>query len=239
MSGREIILWEVLKHIKLGLDGDALKEKYNLSAEGLKDLYKQLAEAGFLEWTGQGFSVPQKRSIDTQKLVADIRSGVTDLELMEKYKVSSRGLQRVLAKLVDSGLIIADDLSGRSISYDDSATVKNARGSTRALPILSISIHERNNPQMMGKIRDLSASGVGVTRLRAAVGDVKSLVICPDEFFDIEPFSFEAQCRWFRDQRGDKVCSAGFEITDIEEDSFVKLQDLLELMTVSFSGTCS
>ncbi len=235
MSGREISLWEVLKFMKLGAGHTILKEKYNLSEEGLQDLYKQLAQAGFLEWTGEEFIVAAKRRIDTKELVADIRSNLTDVELMEKYKLSSRGLQRVFTKLVDSGEVMADDVSGRSISYDDSVTLKKVRGSLRALPILSIGIHERNDPQTMGSIRDLSELGVGVRGLVADVGEVKSLVVVPDEFLEIEPFSFEAKCCWVIKEAGGKICNAGFEITDIEEGSLIQLQELLQLMTYSFS----
>jgi hypothetical protein len=235
MSGREIVLWEVLNLMRLGVDHATLKGKYNLSEEGLQDLYKQLAEAGFLEWTGQDFIVAARRRIDARELVADIRSGVTDVELMEKYKLSSRGLQRVFTKLVDCGAVMVDDISGRSISYDDSVALKKGRGSIRALPILSIEIHEKNNPQIMGRIRDLSEVGVGVRGLEAEVGELKSLQIVPDEFLEVEPFSFEAKCRWSRMRDQGKNCYAGFRITDISEGSFIQLQELLQLMTYSFS----
>jgi hypothetical protein len=235
MSGREILLWEVLRFMRLGVDHAILKRKYNLSEEGLKDLYRQLAEAGFLEWTGEEFIVAAKRRIDTKELVADIRSGVSDVELMEKYKLSSRGLQRVFNKLVDSGSVTSADVSSRSISYHDSVTLKNVRGSIRALPILSVGIHERINPKVIGRIRDLSEVGVGVRGLEAMVGESKNLVVVPDEFLEIEPFSFEGKCRWSRVGGQGKTCNAGFKITDISESSFIQLQELLQLMTVSFS----
>jgi hypothetical protein len=161
MPETEISLWEVLKLMKLGAGNTILKEKYNLSEEGLQDLYRQLAQAGFLEWNGQEFVLAAKRSIDTNEVVADIRSGATDVELMEKYKLSSRGLQRLFAKLVEAGAVMPDDISCRSISYDDSVTLRKVRGSIRALPILSIGIYENDNPQIMGRIRDLSELGVG------------------------------------------------------------------------------
>jgi uncharacterized protein (DUF433 family) len=235
MSGREISLWEILKFMKLGADHATLKRKYNLSEEGLQDLYKQLAAAGFLEWNGEEFIVAAKRRIDTKELVDDIRTGLTDVALMEKYKLSSRGLQRVFTKLVDSGAVMENDISGRSISYDDSVTLKNVRGSVRALPILSIDIHEEKNPQIMGRITDLSEVGVGVRGLEAQVGELKSLLVVPDESLAVEPFSFEAKCRWSRMGDQDKLCNAGFEITDISGGNFIQLQGLLQLMTFSFS----
>jgi uncharacterized protein (DUF433 family) len=235
MAGREIILWEVLNFMKLGADHETLKEKYNLSEAGLQDLYKQLAQAGFLEWTGEQFIVATKRRIDTKQLVADIRSNLTDVELMEKYKLSSRGLQRVFSKLVASGAAMPDELSGRNISYDDSVTLKKVRGSIRALPILSIRIHEEDTPNMIGRIRDLSEDGVGVSGLVAEVDDFKRFVVIPDEFLEIEPFSFEAQCRWSKKDEGGDICNAGFEIIEIDEGSLMQLRELLQLMTLSFS----
>ncbi len=235
MSGREISIWEVLKFMKLGADHDTLKRKYNLSEEGLQDLYRQLAAAGFLEWTGEEFIVSARRRIDTKELVTDIRSNLSDVELMEKYKLSSRGLQRVFTKLVDSGAVMADDISGRSFLHDDSVTLQKVRGSLRALPILSIGIHDKKNPQIMGRIIDLSEVGVGVSGVEAEVGELKSLVVVPDEFLEVEPFSFEAKCRWSRMGDEDKICNAGFEITDISAGDYIQLLELLQLMTLSFS----
>src|SRR5271157_5711354 len=159
MPGREIILWELLKFMRLGVDHATLKKKYSLSDEGLKDLYRQLAAAGFLEWTGEEFIVTAKRRIDTKELVADIRSNLSDAELMEKYKLSSRGLQRVFTKLVNFGSVVAADLSGRSLLYDDSVTLRKVRGAVRAIPILSMGVYERINPQIIGRITDLSEVG--------------------------------------------------------------------------------
>ncbi len=239
MCGREISVWEVLKFMKLGADHATLKRKYNLSEEGLQDLYRQLAAAGFLEWTGQEFVVCAKRRIDTKELVTDIRSGVTDGKLMEKYKLSSCGLQRVFTKLVNSGSVVAADLSGRSLLYDDSVTLRKVRGAVRAIPILSMGVYERINPQIIGRITDLSEVGVGVSGLEALVGELKSLVVVPDEFLEVEPFSFEAKCRWSRIRDQGKICNAGFEITDISAGSYIQLLELLQLMTFSFSDSGS
>jgi hypothetical protein len=74
-----------------------------------------------------------------------------------------------------------------------------------------------------------------VSGLEAQVGELKNLVVVPDEFLDIEPFSFEAKCQWSRMGNKGKICNAGFEITDISESNFIQLQELLQLMTYSFS----
>jgi hypothetical protein len=47
----------------------------------------------------------KKRVIEAKLVIEDIRSGSSDLELMEKYKLSSKGLQSLFKKLGDAGLL--------------------------------------------------------------------------------------------------------------------------------------
>jgi hypothetical protein len=54
-----------------------------------------------------------KRVIKSKEVIADIRSGMSDLELTEKYRVSPVGLERLLGHLVDSGLIGERELEDR------------------------------------------------------------------------------------------------------------------------------
>jgi hypothetical protein len=54
-----------------------------------------------------------KRVIKSKEGIADIRSGMSDLELTEKYRVSPVGLERLLGHLVDSGLIGERELEDR------------------------------------------------------------------------------------------------------------------------------
>jgi uncharacterized protein (DUF433 family) len=235
VAGREIVVWKVLRDIRSGLDDSSLKEKYRLSNDGLQNLYEELLGADLLEKEGTQYFVPQKRRIGTREIVSDIRSGFTDLDLMEKYKLSSRGLQRVFTKLLDAGALLESDISGRDSPYRDSVTLKKMRGSIRSLPILSVGVYRRDNPNVHGRIRDLSEDGVGVLGLTATVGEVTTLVFMPDEALEIAQFSVQAKCRWFRHGEAGATCSAGFEITHISNKNFSELQKLLQLMTLSFS----
>ncbi len=47
----------------------------------------------------------KKKVIEAKLVLEDIRSGVSDLELMAKYKLSSKGLQSLFKKLGDAGLL--------------------------------------------------------------------------------------------------------------------------------------
>jgi transcription initiation factor IIE alpha subunit len=60
-----------------------------------------------------------KRTINAKEVVRDIRSHMTDEELMEKYRLSARGLQSVLKKLLESKLITQAEFDWRPVDYDD------------------------------------------------------------------------------------------------------------------------
>jgi uncharacterized protein (DUF433 family) len=235
VPGREIVVWKVLKDIRSGIDDSGLKEKYGLSDDGLQNLYGQLLDADLLEKEGTQYVVPQRRRIGTREIVSDIRSGLADLDLMEKYKLSSRGLQKVFAKLLDAGALLECDLAERDSSYRDSVTLKKMRGAIRSLPILSVGVYCEDNPNVQGKIRDLSEDGVGVLGLTATVGEIATLVFMPYDALEIDDFSVETKCRWFKSGQAGAMSSAGFEFTHLSEKSLSELQKLLQLMTLSFS----
>jgi Tfp pilus assembly protein PilF len=55
-----------------------------------------------------------KRKINPKAVVEDIRAGMRDSALREKYALSSKGLQNLLSKLAASGLIEQSEIDGRA-----------------------------------------------------------------------------------------------------------------------------
>lgn len=53
------------------------------------------------------------RIIKTKEVIADIRDGMNDPELTEKYELTPRGLESLLEHLVESGLIGEHELEDR------------------------------------------------------------------------------------------------------------------------------
>lgn len=54
-----------------------------------------------------------KRKITAREVLRDIRSGLSDQDLMEKYTLSAQGLQSVFHKLVSAGVITQPELDDR------------------------------------------------------------------------------------------------------------------------------
>jgi len=137
-----------------------------------------------------------KKTIKAVAVVRDIRSGMTDVALREKYRLTPTGLETVFRKLLEAGLIVPEDLQRRPQVGTDRVPEESVRIFDRKKLDLPLTIYERDNPDVRGVILDMSERGVGVRGLEASVGDVKTFVIAADEFFEVDPTEFEAVCRW-------------------------------------------
>lgn len=144
---RKIDAKEALDLIRSGMDDYALMEKFNLSAKGLQSLFEKLLQTGAISkeeldqrnpsLTGAAFILegdppfvkgepllerpskkPSRPPLDAREIVGDIRAGMPDGELMEKYRVSSRGLQKVLDQLVKMDVIRQSELDQRMTTFD-------------------------------------------------------------------------------------------------------------------------
>ncbi len=94
---------EVLKDIRAGVNHFTLMDKYRLSAKGLNSLFRKLLDAGVVKRGDLGPSY--KVEISASEAIRDIRSGMTKSDFMEKHRISSRGLQSLFRKLVETGAV--------------------------------------------------------------------------------------------------------------------------------------
>jgi hypothetical protein len=151
MVKKRVSAKEAAADIRAGMDDPALMKKYNLSVEGLQSLYDKLIHAGFVDLgevekrlrgilgavavsesaadqprdgaqaTNEG---PKRESplVNAQEAARDIRLGMNDHGLMEKYRLSFNGLQSLFDKLMSAGLITQSDLA-RRVHFDQDHTV--------------------------------------------------------------------------------------------------------------------
>lgn len=138
---------QALEDIRSGVDEQALMMKYNLSAKGLLSLFRKLVLAGAIPPTELERRMPKfqaalktielpddstrkigYREIQAQNAVKHIKSGMTDAELMTKYKISAQGLQSLIEQLIGAGFLKSSDLDHRGLSEDDTVDVLHTRG---------------------------------------------------------------------------------------------------------------
>ncbi|MBI5252638.1 MAG: hypothetical protein HY912_24340 [Desulfomonile tiedjei] len=224
---------ELLGDIRLGMSNRAIMEKYGLSKKALKIVFQKLAGVGVALFRRKRRPV-SKIVINVQEIVADIRSRMTETELMRLYNLSSRGLQSTFWKLVQSGAVTWDEVLGLAPAEDSPVIFPKIRKWLRGYPIFFIAVCEEGNPMNIGKMTDLSEKGVGVKGIFARVGDTKTLIIAPVGIFDLKPFSVNGICRWCNPGISGELSNAGFEI-NLDENGLAKVEELLQFVTLTLA----
>jgi hypothetical protein len=169
-----------------------------------------------------------KRTIKAKDIVNDIRDGMSDAQLMDKHRLSSKGLQSIFKKLVDARAIRPKELFNRAPSLDDTADVTSIRLFPRDFVEVPLPICDAENPQNSGTIVDVSEHGLGIRGLKTTTGENKTLVFFSDSLFPVGPFAVEARCKWVKNGTADGQNEAGFEITNISESSSRQLKKIIE-----------
>ncbi len=147
MERKRISAKEAANDIRSGMDDSSLMKKYRLSPEGLQSLYDKLVSTGFIDlgdmqrhlsgFVGSvvineadlypkehGLKEENLKSepvpiINAREAARDIRSGMDGAILMEKYRLSPKGLKSLLDKLLSLGLLTEQDHDRSHIGIDD------------------------------------------------------------------------------------------------------------------------
>jgi hypothetical protein len=230
---------ELVSDIRDRMTDAQLMEKYQLSANGLQSAFEKLLETkaitrAELEWRPTPYQDTQFISrMIPEEAVVDIRSGMNDFELMEKYNLSPNGLRRAFQSLVDAGLITREELSNRCPGFAETVFIESLRELPRHFLAIAVTIYDRTRPEVSGTLRDITEKGVGVSGISAKLGEVKILAIPAEKFIDADPILFEARCVWVDKEGAAMESRAGFQVTKISERC---LQDLRRLIrSLSFN----
>ncbi len=121
---------QALIDIRSGVNEKDLMHKYNLSAKGLVSLFKKLIAVGAITQNELSERMPSLggasenlinypnerqgyREIKAVEAVKDIKSGMSDAEIMAKYMISANGLHKLIEQIIANGLLKQDDLDDR------------------------------------------------------------------------------------------------------------------------------
>lgn len=201
-----------------GMTDDELVNKYQISHALLDDVRKQLLIDG---------------TIRVRDIVRDIRRGASDFELMTKYELSPEQLERDLGKLVHLGALRRAELYERSAFYDIPDNRAQTRRWSRTRARVSLPVYDADGQRIVGMVRDLSDLGIRVASLTPELGKEQVFLIRAEPFDYVEPFRFEASCRWVKEKKkknDETYYLCGFEITHISEGAKTQLKKLLALL---------
>jgi uncharacterized protein (DUF433 family) len=110
MSGIRIHIDEFIDDVRAGISDEALQAKHGVS--GRRFLIAKAAARDYLE-RQKAAGLEPRLDIDAQQLLADVRAGVKNEELMTIYNLTERQLQKAYRHIISAGLATPMELSGR------------------------------------------------------------------------------------------------------------------------------
>ncbi len=174
----------------------------------------------------------KKRIVQARDIVRDIRAGMTDGDLMEKYGLSAKGLESAFTKLVNSGILTVGEIYGQRLSGQDTVIIDDVRELPRHFLSMTIPIYEATDEAHKGRICEVTERGVGITGVPARIGQVKSFVIACRPFLDVENIRLEAECIWMNAGKKTEEWYGGFQITKISPKHLKNLRELIRLLSL-------
>jgi hypothetical protein len=178
-----------------------------------------------------------KRRIRALEALNEIRRGTTETELRVRFRLSSKGIERLFNLLVTKGSIDQSELFEKCPWYEQKFTQADRRWEPRVSLKGRVYIYDVLRSST-GTLRDISEKGFRVAGIRCKIGESKSLLLDLQPLMMADPILVVAKCRW-KETRGHKrkYITAGFEILDISETDSKVIKSLIESLRTRAPGT--
>ncbi len=174
----------------------------------------------------------RKRKISATQVVRDIRSGITQEELQEKYKIALHRVEKLFKRLVAANAVTESELADRYPSYKKAIAGINQSRNRRVLLPFELIVYDIATSSI-GLLRDISETGIRVAGINCSVGGERTFQLPVDIFMEADPVLMVAKCQWAKVRgKTTKYATAGFEITDISDDDRKVLKTFVELLSI-------
>lgn len=170
--------------------------------------------------------MPAKRKIDGQEFINDIRAGMSDTELMEKYALSSRMLESLFRRLLNAKLVNPAEIYERSPYEETTIDVASISYSLEGYTMSTTTIYDVTEPQVLGTVTELVDDTIRTRGIEAGFSETKTFIIYSGKAAKIEPVFLKAKCRWCREEDVSGTVEAEFEITHIDDEHARELKKL-------------
>jgi hypothetical protein len=165
--------------------------------------------------------------------ISDLESRLTDLEIMEKYRISAAELRKDLFTLIRKAAVSSRKVYWRPIIYDYDAEYEVRRSTPRyplkkLLPVSSV-----DYPQPIPALLiDINEKGGCVVGLGVQKGERITIAIDPGDLLEADAIRLEALFRWVEKGDDPDILAAGFEIFAISDEDFALLKELIRTIVV-------
>jgi hypothetical protein len=173
-----------------------------------------------------------KRQVNGQEIVNDLHAGLSDTELMQKYRLSSRGLQSVFRKLLNAKAVTPADIYERSPFDDTTVDVDSISQSIIGYTALSASVYDVRNPEILGSVLDLTEQVMESRGIEAGFNETRTFIVLVGRAAKIEPILLKAKCRWCEREETTGQYRAGFDILSISPEGMKDLKKLIRALAL-------
>jgi len=163
----------------------------------------------------------QRRKVKLRRLVNDFWSGMSNAELIQKYRIQPNQLQRLFDELIGTGLLRFSQIYEKSLTPRPPRTYVHVR----------FPVYDARDRSFRGLIRDISEKGMRIASFRNGLEKATAFMIAEDSWFEVRSFQFEAVCRWSKLKGHQKKYHVGgFEITRISDEARGELRKLVKAL---------
>jgi hypothetical protein len=159
-----------------------------------------------------------------REIMDDMRSGLGDVPIMEKYQISPEVFSHIKRQF---------RLEQQISRHRPVATSGiERRLFPRQEPLYRITVSDEDDPRIRGIILDIHTKGIGTVGMTVWADEMKTLVIRSKPFNAHATFRFEAKCQWSMINDWGE-CVAGFSITRISPADGKELKKFIDKLTLS------
>lgn len=167
-------------------------------------------------------------------IVKDIKLGLGDVPVMEKYDLRPADYLKILEKLRKAQTVPEAELDDRISEWKSREGKKDdLREGPRCYLIVTVKVSDAKDHNIQGQLLDLSEKGCRLAGVPCAVGQTRKLrlevEVSEGQFLGCK---FTAQCRWEKKDDTDGSCLTGFEITHILPSDAENLQQISKLLAI-------
>jgi hypothetical protein len=168
--------------------------------------------------------------INSREIVREILSGMTDVKLMEKYRLTTKGLEYVFRQLLDMRALNHIDIMAWSIFGNKIISTKNIRLFPRQSLDFLLPVFDPAHPELEGAVQNVSLNGLCVRGIPATVGEIKTFSISLDLSHQVVSHPFRARCRWSRVHRESEDHVIGFSVSSDSRDTWKKILNGIKMV---------
>ena len=118
------------------------------------------------------------------------------------------------------------------MGVDNSETDESRRKFKRKYALFKIPVYDAKTKKFVGLMQDLSEQGIQLLGIKINVNSTMTMIVEPAGYVKGPPISFQAVCKWVREEGSQGYYVSGFEILNISDETLTNLIDLMESVTL-------